>query len=65
MTHKIASTANRPSNVYQENNIETLESAVATHSLGTIMIGNIEVKINEVQKFDELDPREPAMEQQG
>ncbi|KAL5579904.1 hypothetical protein UlMin_012346 [Ulmus minor] len=27
------------------------------------MIRNIEVKMNKVQKFDELDPREPAMEQ--
>ena len=56
---------NRPSNVHPVNNIETLDSAVATRSLGTIMIGNIEVKMNEVRKFNELDPREPAMEQHG
>ena len=29
------------------------------------MIRNIEVKIDKVQKFDELDPREPTMEQHG
>ena len=29
------------------------------------MIGAIEVKINEVWKFDELDPREPVAEQHG
>ena len=56
---------NRPSNVHQANNIETQESAVATHSLGTIMNENIEVKINEVRTFDELDSREPTMEQYG
>ena len=27
------------------------------------MIGTIEVKIDEVKKFDELDPREPVAEQ--
>ena len=29
------------------------------------MIGSIEDKLNKVRKFDELDPREPAMEQHG
>ncbi|KAL5573490.1 hypothetical protein UlMin_023087 [Ulmus minor] len=29
------------------------------------MIGTIEVKIDEVKKFDELDPREPVAEQHG
>ena len=29
------------------------------------MIGIIEVKIDEVKKFDELDPREPIVEQHG
>ena len=38
---------------------------VATRSLGIIMIGNIKVKIDKVRKFDELDPREPTMEQHG
>ncbi|KAL5565166.1 hypothetical protein UlMin_028330 [Ulmus minor] len=41
--HKVSSTVNKPSNVHQENNIEAPGSAVATHSLGTIMIGNIEL----------------------
>ena len=29
------------------------------------MIGMIEVKIDEVKMFDELDPREPVAEQHG
>ena len=29
------------------------------------MIGTIEVKIDEVKKFDELDPREPVANQHG
>ena len=29
------------------------------------MMGTIEVKIDEVKKFDELDPREPVAEQHG
>lgn len=56
---------NRPSNVHQVSNIKTQESTVTTRSLGIIMIENIEVKMNEVRKFNELDPREPAMEQHG
>ena len=31
--------------------------------VNSIMIGNIEVDPNEVRKFDELDPREPILEQ--
>ena len=33
--------------------------------INSIMIGNIEVKPNKVRKFDELDSREPLMEQHG
>ncbi|KAL5568442.1 hypothetical protein UlMin_025017 [Ulmus minor] len=33
--------------------------------VNSIMIGTIEVKIDEVKKFDELDPREPVAEQHG
>ncbi|KAL5550479.1 hypothetical protein UlMin_000655 [Ulmus minor] len=57
--------ANRPSNVHRVNIIEAPGSEVTTHPPATIMIGNIEVKLNQVRKFDELDPREPAMEQHG
>ncbi|KAL5552836.1 hypothetical protein UlMin_040237 [Ulmus minor] len=35
------------------------------HRVNSIMIGTIEVKIGEVKKFDELDPREPVAEQHG
>ncbi|KAL5538565.1 hypothetical protein UlMin_045432 [Ulmus minor] len=35
------------------------------HCVNSIMIGTIEVKIDEVKKFDELDPREPVAEQHG
>ncbi|KAL5541827.1 hypothetical protein UlMin_009537 [Ulmus minor] len=35
------------------------------HCVNSIMIGTIEVKIDEVKKFDELDPREPVAEQYG
>ncbi|KAL5578188.1 hypothetical protein UlMin_019887 [Ulmus minor] len=35
------------------------------HCVNSIMIGTIEVKIDEVKKFDELDPREPIAEQHG
>ncbi|KAL5550933.1 hypothetical protein UlMin_001109 [Ulmus minor] len=35
------------------------------HYVNSIMIGTIEVKIDEVKKFDELDPREPVAEQHG
>ncbi|KAL5542852.1 hypothetical protein UlMin_010562 [Ulmus minor] len=57
--------ANRPSNVHRVNIIETPGGGVATRPPATIMIGNIEVKLNQVRKFDELDPREPSMEQHG
>ncbi|KAL5539002.1 hypothetical protein UlMin_044709 [Ulmus minor] len=57
--------ANRPSNVHRVNIIETPGGGVATRPPATIMIGNIEVKLNQVRKFDELDPREPTMEQHG
>ncbi|KAL5545378.1 hypothetical protein UlMin_005065 [Ulmus minor] len=57
--------ANRPSNVHRVNIIEAPGSEVATHPPATIMIGNIEVKLNQVRKFDELNLREPAMEQHG
>ncbi|KAL5577222.1 hypothetical protein UlMin_018921 [Ulmus minor] len=56
---------NRPSNFHRVNIIEAPGSAVATHPPATIMIRNIEVKLNKVQKFDEIDPRELAMEQHG
>ncbi|KAL5544796.1 hypothetical protein UlMin_008580 [Ulmus minor] len=49
--------ANRPSNVHRVNIIETPGGGVATRPPATIMIGNIEVKLNQVRKFDELDPR--------
>ncbi|KAL5582998.1 hypothetical protein UlMin_015440 [Ulmus minor] len=35
------------------------------HCVNSIMIGIIEVKIDEVKKFDELDPREPVAKQHG
>ncbi|KAL5565596.1 hypothetical protein UlMin_028760 [Ulmus minor] len=35
------------------------------HCVNSIMIGTIEVKIDEVKKFDELDPREPVAGQHG
>ncbi|KAL5542749.1 hypothetical protein UlMin_010459 [Ulmus minor] len=35
------------------------------YHVNSTMIGTIEVKINEVKKFDELDPREPIVEQHG
>ncbi|KAL5575126.1 hypothetical protein UlMin_016825 [Ulmus minor] len=35
------------------------------HCVYSIMIRTIEVKIDEVKKFDELDPREPIAEQHG
>ncbi|KAL5539242.1 hypothetical protein UlMin_045287 [Ulmus minor] len=54
--------ANRPSNVHRVNIIEAPGGGVTTHPPATIMIGNIEVKLNQVRKFDELDPREPSME---
>ncbi|KAL5538900.1 hypothetical protein UlMin_046252 [Ulmus minor] len=57
--------ANRPSNVHRVNIIEAPGGGVATRPPATIMIGNIEVKLNQVRKFDELDPREPSMEQHG
>ncbi|KAL5539706.1 hypothetical protein UlMin_045789 [Ulmus minor] len=57
--------ANRPLNVHRVNIIEAPGSEVATRPPATIMIGNIEVKLNQVRKFDEIDPREPAMEQHG
>ncbi|KAL5552902.1 hypothetical protein UlMin_040303 [Ulmus minor] len=57
--------ANRPSNVHRVNIIETPGGGVATRPPATIMIGNIEVKLNQVRKFDELDPRKPSMEQHG
>ncbi|KAL5555767.1 hypothetical protein UlMin_038003 [Ulmus minor] len=57
--------ANRPSNVHRVNIIETPGGGVATRPPATIMIGNIEVKLNQVREFDELDPREPTMEQHG
>ncbi|KAL5576998.1 hypothetical protein UlMin_018697 [Ulmus minor] len=40
--------ANRPSNVHRINIIEAPGSEVATHPPATIMIGNIEVKLNQV-----------------
>ncbi|KAL5540191.1 hypothetical protein UlMin_043740 [Ulmus minor] len=57
--------ANRPSNVHRVNIIETPGGGVATRPPATIMIENIELKLNQVRKFDELDPREPSMEQHG
>ncbi|KAL5554003.1 hypothetical protein UlMin_041404 [Ulmus minor] len=57
--------ANRPSNVHRVNIIEAPGGGVATRPPATIMIGNIEVKLNQVRKFDELDPKEPSMEQHG
>ncbi|KAL5544991.1 hypothetical protein UlMin_008775 [Ulmus minor] len=57
--------ANRPSNVHRVNIIEAPGGGVATRPPATIMIGNIEVKLNQVRKFDELNPREPSMEQHG
>lgn len=56
---------NRPLNVYHVSNIKTSKNVVTTHPPDTIMIGSIEVKINEVRNFNELNPREPAMEQHG
>ncbi|KAL5539294.1 hypothetical protein UlMin_046152 [Ulmus minor] len=35
------------------------------HCVNSIMIGTIEVKIDEVKKFDKLDPRKPVAEQHG
>ncbi len=61
MEHKVASTTNRPSNVHHANNIEAPKGAVTTSPPGTIMIENIEIKINEVRNLEELDPREPTM----
>ena len=55
--------ANRPSNVHRVNIIGAPRTIVAAHPPATIMIRNIEVKLNKVQKFHELYPREPAMEQ--
>ena len=61
MEHKVASNMKRPSNVHHANNIEAPKGAVITRPPSTIMVENIEIKINEVQKLDELDPREPTM----
>lgn len=62
-SHDIYEAMKRPSYVHRVNNIETSKSVVATRPLTTIMIRSIEAKINEVRKFDEIDPREPTMEQ--
>ena len=39
--------------------VNTVHFGDSVHCVNSIMIGTIEVKIDEVKKFDELDPREP------
>ena len=56
---------NKPSNFHHLNNIEVSNSTMRTHPPKMIMIRSIEVKIDEVFKFDELDPKEPMTEQHG
>ncbi|KAL5579969.1 hypothetical protein UlMin_012411 [Ulmus minor] len=55
--------ANRPSKCPSCKHYRGPWECSQTQPPATIMIGNIEVKRNEVRKFDEIDPREPAMEQ--
>ncbi|KAL5561406.1 hypothetical protein UlMin_031153 [Ulmus minor] len=42
--------------------VNTIHLRDGVHCVNSIMIGTIEVKIDEVKKFDELDPREPVAE---
>ncbi|KAL5576345.1 hypothetical protein UlMin_018044 [Ulmus minor] len=69
-------TTNIPNENGSVNNSETTKAADihgvnaihlrdGVHCINSIMIGTIEVKIDEVKKFDELDPREPVAEQHG
>ena len=42
-----------------------INSLANANHINNIMTKNIKVKLNEVQKFDKLDPREPTREQHG
>ena len=46
-------------------NVSIIHGGDDVHNICNIMIKTIEVKINEVRKFDELDPRGPVAKQHG
>ena len=64
-----ASSENKSATKFEETGMASVHGVNVFHSgdgilhVNTIMIGTIEVKMDEVQKFNELDPREPVAEE--